>query len=401
MIQIDKYSLLIKLMILFMISTLSYDLWPISSPNRVIGLLIFLCIIWICCGRLENRKFIILFVACIFIVWTFLVSEDYSRNFTDCIYWLTTILFLIETRDSDFIYQLNDAVAYNRNWIKVSLVLCNILIIIGLFDSGCYGSETWGGGYYIGYTTSAHTLCSGCCIMLVLTLLILKEAENVNIISFIYFIPGIVAILQSGARVFLISVIVICVLFYIYCLRSLSLRIVLAPIAVIVAIYVVLNSGFITKTDAVSTNLYIGDTLLERLTSGRTTFWIIDINAYFNLGSLGQLLGRGFDYVYYVNRTFYGFEIWAHNDVIDCLLSVGLAGTFLYCLVFARCFSGVIFINKKRKLLAVLTILYLTIPMLLNGLFEYQHYLYSAVLLMTFGTRGLSYENSEKEIQIY
>ena len=377
--KINKYGLLTSLMVIFTFTTLSYTLWPISSPNRIVGMLIFVAMLIIFLNKLDRKKAILLLICFMMTVWTVLNATQLSRNLTDAIYWVITILMLYDLSDSTFRDKINRELYKSKPIIKLVILICNALLCVGFFDPRCYDTERWVDRYYIGYTNAAHTLCAGVCLLLVLTLIILRY-EKPSIFKFIYFLPGILAIMQSGARIYLIPLIVICCVFYLKYIGSISLKIVLIPVVFIVAIYVFLNSGMFNKFIFVNDNQYISSDAIAQLTSGRTEFWGIDILAFFQLSPIYKLMGIGFDYVYQINKQLYGLEIWAHNDIIDCLLSVGILGTIVYMIPVVSVIKSM-FKEIRGVVVPGLLLLYIIAPMLLNGFFGYQHFLYSYVLL--------------------
>ena len=84
--------------------------------------------------------------------------------------------------------------------------------------------------------------------------------------------------------------------------------------------------------------------------------------------------------MYEVNSSLYGLRIWAHNDFIDILLSVGLFGFFLYILAIGKSI-----VQMKRQsgsfFVVFLLAIYLLGPAFLNGFFVSQHLVYSYLLL--------------------
>lgn len=377
---VNSYSLLNKLILLYTITTLSYTLWPLASPNRIVGFMIFFCVLWMYCLRMDRKKLIILFACGVLAVFSMLLAVDLSRNITDAIYWILTIMLFVLVKEDCFLANINKIALYNRKWIKVTVIICNLLLTVGLFDSKCYGSESWGSKYFLGYTNAAHTLCAGVCLLMALVLYMLRF-ESRNIFKFVYLLPGIIAILQSGSRVFILSAIVIIVIYYMRYVGSKSIKVILFPIAIVMVVYLFLNSNMMTKFNFVIGNQYISSNPLAQITSGRTEFWKIDIEAFRDSAFFSFLFGHGFDYVYRINDMAYGLYIWSHNDLIDLLLSVGLTGTIVYMGVLFKQFKY----NKQHiasKYVRILLIGYVILPILLNGFFGYQHYVYSYVFML-------------------
>ena len=159
-------------MVIFTFTTLSYTLWPISSPNRIVGMLIFVAMLIIFLNKLDRKKAILLLICFMMTVWTVLNATQLSRNLTDAIYWVITILMLYDLSDSTFRDKINRELYKSKPIIKLVILICNALLCVGFFDPRCYDTERWVDRYYIGYTNAAHTLCAGVCLLLVLTLII-------------------------------------------------------------------------------------------------------------------------------------------------------------------------------------------------------------------------------------
>ena len=73
-------------------------------------------------------------------------------------------------------------------------------------------------------------------------------------------------------------------------------------------------------------------------------------------------------------------SIWCHNDIIYFLVGGGLVGAYIYLYVIKRSFTN-IRVNIKSKVSLIMLILYMILPMLLNGFMVLQHFVYSFVIL--------------------
>ena len=288
---------------------------------------------------------------------------------------------LLKEVDSDFSKsKLLCALEQSEKIIKWIVILCDIVLCIGFFDARCYDSSQWDGSYFIGYTNASHTMSSGACLLLVFSLYIIRNKKNIT--SFIYFVPSIIAILKSGARTFLVPIVIVCFFFYAYNIRNFSIKLLVFPIAIICASYVFLNSSMIEKFSFSVNNQYTDMNFLGRLTNGRTAFWVVDLLAFRNYNIIQKLLGNGFQYVYMVNEKNFNLAIWAHNDFINCLLSVGIIGTLLYVYMLYKTGKKIVRMTRRDIIIKTLLIFYILLPAFLNGFYTYQHYFYSFIILM-------------------
>jgi O-antigen ligase len=133
-----------------------------------------------------------------------------------------------------------------------------------------------------------------------------------------------------------------------------------------------------------ATNQYSSLNPVEAFTNGRTAFWAIDLQAYLQGNLFYKIFGHGFDYIYYINQTRYGLRIWAHNDFINVLLCNGILGIITYFYSYICIFREAW--KNLKKLDAILLSLFLVIIALINGLFVYQHYLYSFIIIYVLAT---------------
>ena len=72
---------------------------------------------------------------------------------------------------------------------------------------------------------------------------------------------------------------------------------------------------------------------LDVFTSGRSNFWVKDVNAFFEQPLSKRLFGCGFNFVRIVNGAVPGTDargIWAHNDFIQIIITYGFTGLLLY-----------------------------------------------------------------------
>ena len=379
--KISVNKMLAVAMLVFCFSTLTYSFWP--PINRILAILIIAALGFNFIKRINGKEIMMLLgMACVFVS-GLLVTEDMVQNIEDWLYWAVTCMLLLLMSRKDFAARLAKEVFSLKKFMLWIIVLSNIALLAAFFIPESY-TRTNVGTYFRGFAYSQHSVCCGSCLLLVLILLYYK-GRHASITQILLMLPASVAILDSGARTFLLSLVVIWLVFYRDFVKSQSTRILLFPAALIVLVYAFLNSGMMDKFINTSANVYISEDTMTAMSSGRLDFWKLDLEAYQDLGFFPKLLGMGFDYVYKINQEGYGMRIWAHNDIINLLLSAGLVGLALYLGVFASLFKKIIR-TRYNVFGKILLILYITFPMLFNGVFIYQHYLYSFVLLFLYCT---------------
>ena len=81
------------------------------------------------------------------------------------------------------------------------------------------------------------------------------------------------------------------------------------------------------------------------LTSGRSRFWAHDIQRFFEMPFLKQLIGAGFNQVFLFNKEL-GTSIWAHNDFLNIVITNGYIGLISYLIAVYTLFR----MYKKNKM---------------------------------------------------
>lgn len=99
----------------------------------------------------------------------------------------------------------------------------------------------------------------------------------------------------------------------------------------------------------------------DDISSGRTTFWVFDILAWWRSGLVGVWFGNGFSFVYEVNMKYFFHAIGAHNDFISIASAMGITGLIYYTYLYIS--------YAKRVPLAILFIFVSLAG--LNGFFGY------------------------------
>lgn len=388
-------ALLVITVALYSVTTLSYTLWPKAvSPNRVLGLLIVLelAAFYLCTLR---RRDLFLLATCFFTCGiSFLLCADHAQNLTDAAYFAATVLLLWKLADRWAADALFCALRRLRTMLQTIVLLDNLLLMAAFCFPTSY-IQLWGAAkYFQGFTNSTHTLCAGVCLLLALTLFLLRNVPF-RLHHPLYLLPGLLAIAMSGARTYLVSALVIVLLYIVYETPPTKLRLLFLPFFVLGTAYLALFSGMAEKLTFLQSSTALPGSLLARLTSGRTEFWALDLDAFLDFDCFHLLFGQGFDFVYTLNETVYGVRIWAHNDVLDLLLSTGLFGTALYgYVIYAALWT--LFRRAPGILLPMLLAAYLLFVLLVNGFFGYQHYVYSfAVLALTFMDRKGDADDAE------
>ena len=142
--KLNPYRAFIQLISIYMFTTLSYTLWPISSPNRIIGFFIFIDVILMTILVNNKHQVSILASTVLFSLVSFIFAKDYSRNLTDAIYWVTTMLIFAAIVKGGNTKKILEQMDKSKSLITAMVCICDILLVVGLLNRNCY-KVSWGG----------------------------------------------------------------------------------------------------------------------------------------------------------------------------------------------------------------------------------------------------------------
>lgn len=370
----------------FCFSTTCYRLVSFIPLNRLLAVPILMALVVIYWKTLKKWDVVLLFYLLFVAVYTIYVAAEIGLNISDYIYWITTILLFWKFGEEKVHREIFDAFQRNKKLLWYMTLGIEILLLLSFFDDRSYvRTNTWGEeSYFVGFGKTSHSFASGNCLLLNL-LIALQWNEKIDIRKILLLLLPIYNILQTGARVFLIPAAISLLIYYLKVQWKPFLKLVVLVICCMVAFWAYTRTNAYNKMENTMNNQYL-DTPLNALTNGRIGFWTADLEAYGELPAAKKLLGNGFDYVYEVNYKSIRMSIWAHNDVIDSLLSVGVLGTIIYVVIFIKYIKDVAreFGRDRRYIEVSLLAAYIFLPLLLNGLFQYQHLIYSILLIALF-----------------
>ena len=380
-------DILIKCFVLYMFSVLFYNLIPFSA-TLVIGLFIVLILFVKIIQMVTIKWVLLLFYLAFVLLYTSFVTDNLTGNFSDFVRILTVFLLICCMSDLNISNHIIVALTNNKKIIRRASQIGSLITIVMLIMPSCYAVEaSWGESnrYFLGFAPSLHVTASCMCLCMAMYLFSL-QGRKFETKEIFFFLPPIVAILQSGARIYLICAAGILFLYYYSKNKNRKIKYVLIPLAIIIGGYILLNSNIMDKFLFTQEGYAPSDfNTIDRFTSGRTVFWMRDVIAFNNSNVIEKLFGHGFTYILSVSGH------TGHNDVLHMLLGVGVIGCILYVGVFINAISFSL-IKLKRKgfskpfvaIVGMGLVLYIFSPMILNGLFGYQHLLYSIAIILAY-----------------
>ena len=370
---------LVYLILLFSLTTLCQSLFDRVSINKLLGALIAVLSGTVFLMQPKRGNFFRFCILLIDAYFSFIASINLSKDINDWIFFFTTILVLMVLADPSNRACLKKTIYKNKKLIKWLVhIECLILAVLLITRTGY--TYHWGeGGFFVGLCNSQHTLASLCCLLLSMILMVCVIQKNTKLWYGVLMLIPSFGILESGARVFLFPMAILLVLYIQYTIKKPLLRIIIYIFGIVCGLAVILRSNMAEKFAFVANNQYATNAF-SSFTSGRSEFWAVDLKYYFT-GNIFQLLfGRSFSEVYAINLKEVRLEIWSHNDLIHLLNGAGLIGTMLYLMILKDVFRE-IRSAIRSNLQYIMLLAYVFLPMLLNGFFPYQHYLYSFFIL--------------------
>lgn len=405
------FPIFVLLIIVFLVTALSYDLFGNFRINLVIGFLFSIIVLFYLMFHCNLLRFIftyltfILFSLCSIIL-IISKNDDFIFNgIRDSFLFLFTCLLLICVQDKKFIRNLITSFQKYSITLFTFLILLDFFLLLCLFLDNCYEDVwAWKGRYFCGFSYSPHALASAICLLSSLKLLCLRNFKLHSLLLLIPFLFDYFLILQTGARVFVIPALLILFLYLYYSLHSKNkLMTVLTSIFCTMCLVVItLNSNFSSKMKALDTSGVFQDSstnpivlinpnieiqesnnssnkIIDSLSSGRLLFAKKNLEAFVESDILNILFGNGFNFAYLVSSQ-YRSSIWAHNDFVSVLISGGFLGLGVYLIVLLNVFLTF----KVKSSLLLSLIIYVCFPALLNGFYMYQTFLFSFVILYLF-----------------
>ena len=275
-----------------------------------------------------------------------------SENVEDFIYFSMALLVFLLAGNKSFCSRLIEELKNRKNLIRAIILLTYLINLVAvILKNDTY--EVTGG--FKGYTVISHAIAT---IFVYEMALMLAYGEK----SFIWYVLPLYFISISRARTFLAPATVILFLYVYLNYQKKTKRYIIYIIAIAAFVIVFPHTSMYAKFIATSQGNYYGGIM-----NSRDIFWKADINDYISEYSIiEKILGKGFSWVRTINQRVTGGRIWAHNDFINVLLSVGIVGEFIYFGLFWGILSKI-----DIKLNKYLLLVYALLPAFFNGLYDY------------------------------
>lgn len=314
--RININDLLYKLLLLFPITTLLQSF--ISIINVLLFALVTVCLIYLLLKKPIKKA---MFILIVLVIINHLFALSYTvfpkiNNMNTLYYYMFWILFCV--------YVCVDYDHFVNFFEKSKAYVCKILtLLVCIMGISIFVPSSYASGYFKSFSGSSARVCSVAIFMMTLILLAVKFYNEKQYAK--YIVVPIYCIVMGDSRTYLVvGIILLFILLWNYFDKKKYFYYSLIPIAILGAV-VIISTNIMDKMLVsldYQDNAYYN--AIEVFTSGRSTFWVDMLKAYWNSGNIHRLLGDGFHFVYTI-RTF-----WAHNDFVQLLLTFGLLGLFTY-----------------------------------------------------------------------
>lgn len=319
--------------------------------------------------RTSKIEYLYLFYFVMLIIISLISASRLDLSFKDPYWMLIAIVIIMCSTNEGILIGFVNFVKKNINYIKWEIILINVILLISIFDSSCYEIRWGEGRYFTSYAEGPHPLAF-LLILVIALIFLIKHLSNEKKYIFLLIIP-IFSIMLTGARTVLITVVCLILIF-----SKINFRKITKVGSVILTIVVFLGDLLIKipilKKFAVQFSS--GD-----ITSGRIEFWIYDLKSFNDLNFVQKIIGGGFEYPYLVNYNKRGVYIWAHNDIINTLLAIGLLGLIIYLYFIIKQCSFLY--NKLKVTNYFMFILFFVGTMILNGFYNYTDFVITLLII--------------------
>ena len=229
------------LIVIFSATTLFQTVFDKFSINRVVGGALLLVLFALLTIKISRKTFFELSILIVIGVFSVIASNNTTREITSWIYYLSTIFCLTLLLDDERIKLLRQVFLKGARVIKFVVYLECLFLVAFLFFGVGYQLR-WQGSYFQGMCNNPHTLAALCC--LILSLLVFYSIENRKflVVNSIFAIIPIYALLQTGARTFLIPLMAIIDLYLNKVVKKRMYKVIIVLIAIPLVVWLFANN---------------------------------------------------------------------------------------------------------------------------------------------------------------
>ena len=349
-IRISINQIIIRLLFLFPLGTVISNVPGIGNiVNKVLyAFFIVSVLVGLINKPLRKIDALALVLLTVMFIYDLMITGNKMYNSNEVYYLVTWVVYLIYVRIN---YEnFKREICNSLPFIKSTIILWNLLVGVSLLLPSCWARS----GAFYSFAGGQHRMDSAAVMVLAGTLILYRYLNYRKSIIVFTIVPCI-AVIFSGARTYLLVVGIIMTVYYYYINIEHPYRFWLTIIPILIVAMVGIMSTSVMQeriatmeTDAVYFSSK-GYNALTGITSGRSMFWLIDLEKYWESPLVNQILGNGFNFVRYVNKIYYKNAIWAHNDFINIICCNGVIGLCLYFFAYFKMVQCSISAKMSKK----------------------------------------------------
>lgn len=315
---------------------------PLNQLISAICFAIFVCLLFK--GRLSKIE------PCLFLYVVYIIAYNcvacrmdfYNKNML--IYLPFLILFyMFCVRNQE--YMIGFIFEHKRYIDYILGIWCAIVLISFVFPSSyTYEGETRGFVSFAGTTFLLAPI--SLYVFALLCIQFQMYRKRIYVVAMI--IPSL-CILLGTTRTYLVGLLCAWLIFLYLNIKDKNMYFFILVIGVVVFVGIVLVSPIKYKFIDTFSRTELGLDPLEAFTSGRSLFWVYDMEDYFNRNIIQKIFGTNINYLFYLNLPRFHVALWAHNDYIQILSDYGLVGIFVYIYMIKYLFTGTLKGTKTNK----------------------------------------------------
>ena len=347
--KINFDVLLVLVLLLFPIGTLISGVFGVV--NKILfALLIVIQAINFFSHKITPRAIIIILLTLICHIFAVTSTVFPLYNFNDFFYFGYTVVYFLYILDNgeDFCNALNKC----KKYINVVMSIWTAIIVISIFFPVSYltnGANTT----FVSFSGDTFRLGPSC--LFIMSLAFFQMRQTNKKINIIWVVLPMICLLLGSARTYFVLGSFMCIV----ALRSFFKKqehfiASLLPVGIAIGVFVIFGGIGQKFVDSLQESQYFD--ALGKFTSGRSVFWVADMEAFFNQDFFNQVFGSGFNFVYDVNQLAIYNKIWAHNDFIQLLTTFGYLGLGIYLALMYSMFKKYFKIAKIKNGLVIFSI---------------------------------------------
>lgn len=251
------------------------------------------------------------------------------------------IYFSFFIKEQDYIYNF---LSKHKKYVDILLIVWCGIVFISLFMPSCYRYE---GETRAFVSFAGTTFLLAPIAMYVFALLIIQYKLYKNKIYIIALILPSVCILLGSTRTYLVGLMCAWLIFIYLIMKNKKRYFITLISGCVIFIIIVFNSPIKNKFIDTQNRTELGLDPLNAFTSGRSVFWIYDMQMLLKQSWYKILFGNGNNYLFYLNDAKFRVPLWAHNDFIQLLSDYGILGLSIYIFIINFTVKSMIGKNKS------------------------------------------------------